>query len=179
MTFVDFFNTVLGIGTIIGQVIAFVFLVLLFVPKARNSVIGKLAQKYAYPLAFVSVLGAVVGSLIYSNVIGYEPCNLCWIQRIFMYPILIILAIAFIRKELKLISPYVLWLAGIGGFFGIYQYLLQFGLVSDAFCASSAVSCLKVYVVTFGYITIPLMSLTVWLLIFLPIFLSRKMDANA
>lgn len=47
-------------------------------------------------------LVATLGSLYFSEVRGYEPCELCWYQRILMYPILLITTVAYIQKMYEL-----------------------------------------------------------------------------
>jgi len=117
-------------------------------------------------LAFFVSLSATIISLFYSDVVGFEPCKLCWFQRIFMYPQIFILGLAWFRKDHKIID-YALILAVVGGLIALYHNYIYYGGTSlfpcDAF--GSGVSCTKRYVFEFGYITIPLMSLTSFLLL--------------
>src|SRR3990167_2304136 len=59
-------------------------------------------QKRALLCAFIVSLSATLGSLYLSEVAGFEPCKLCWFQRIFMYPLVIITAIAFRKQHNKI-----------------------------------------------------------------------------
>ena len=43
--------------------------------------------------------GATLGSLYYSEVVGYQPCVLCWAQRIFMYSLALVLTVGAIRND--------------------------------------------------------------------------------
>ena len=54
-----------------------------------------LLQQYGAYLAFVTALTAMLGSLYYSEMAGFVPCTLCWYQRIFMYPLAVILLVEF------------------------------------------------------------------------------------
>ncbi|MDD5050843.1 MAG: disulfide bond formation protein B [Candidatus Pacebacteria bacterium] len=174
MSFSDFLTFVFSILTLVGIVLVVVLLVFLTAKNTRNNKVFAHLDQYAHHHVFLVVFLSVLGSLLYSNVIGFEPCTLCWIQRIFMYPMLVLLIVSFVRNESKLMRPYLLWLSGLGGVVAIYQYLLQFGIVPSVVCSATAVSCAKLYVLGFGFVTIPLMSLTVFALVFLALLLQKK-----
>src|SRR3972149_7646759 len=72
-------------------------------------------------LSLIVALTATLGSLYFSEVAGFEPCKLCWLQRIFMYPLVIILGTAYLRK-LKDTWNYVLPLSITGGLIAAYHY---------------------------------------------------------
>lgn len=65
-----------------------------------------MSKKEENGLLFIWIVSAVatLGSLYFSEIRHYEPCKLCWIQRIFMYPIVIMATVAFIQKMLVLLS---------------------------------------------------------------------------
>ncbi|EGA90693.1 BdbC [Planococcus donghaensis MPA1U2] len=88
-----------------------------------------------YGAWFVSLI-ATLGSLYFSEIRGFIPCDLCWIQQIFMYPLVLVLGIATFRNDVKA-AIYVLPLSLIGGTISILHYLQQEGsnLVSVAFPA--------------------------------------------
>src|SRR3989344_142120 len=81
-------------------------------------------KKYALYIAFIQAWVATLGSLYFSEIKHLEPCVLCWYQRILMFPIAIILAVAIIRKD-KNVAYYVLPLSILGALVAFYQYLLQ------------------------------------------------------
>lgn len=108
-------------------------------------------------------LFSVVFSLFFSGYAGFEPCVLCWYQRIFMFPLPLIAAIGWFRKD-SLVFDYILGLGVVGGIIGLYQVYLQFG-GPLGFCNFGAVSCTARYVFEFGYVTIPVMSLTSFVLV--------------
>ncbi len=111
-------------------------------------------------------LAATLGSLFFSDVAGYEPCKLCWIQRIFMYPQVIILLIALIEKDARALV-YSVALSAIGAVVAGYHYLLQLGIAPPLSCGATdySVSCAEKVVMAFGYVTIPLMSFTAFVMI--------------
>jgi len=127
-------------------------------------------------LAFSVALIATLGSLTYSEVLGYEPCKLCWIQRIFMYPQILVLGFAVWKhKGSSALIDTSLVLSVIGVIITLYHYLMQRGLIPEGPCAAIgySVSCAKVFVMQFGYITIPLMALSAFLLISVLLLLPR------
>ena len=103
---------------------------------------------------------STAGSLFFSEVMKFPPCTLCWYQRILMYPLVPIFLMGlfpFDRSVLKFSAPLVL----MGWFIAIYHNLLYYKILpeSAAPCVMG-ISCTTVQVEWFGFITIPLMSLT-------------------
>jgi disulfide bond formation protein DsbB len=120
-------------------------------------------NKYQYLpyIAWFVSLAAMMGSLFFSNVKGFPPCVLCWYQRIFMYPLVLIIPIGILKKD-KVLSTYVLWLASFGAIISIYHNLLYYGLVGSV-CTDF--SCTTKFIEYFGFITIPFLSLVAFLII--------------
>ena len=108
-------------------------------------------------MAWLVALVATVGSLIYSEVIGFIPCKLCWYQRIAMYPLSVILLIGALRKE-TLARIYALPLALIGLAISIYHYSIQVWPTLDAGACDPNLSCSSRWVEVFGFISIPFMA---------------------
>lgn len=109
---------------------------------------------------------ATIGSLFYSEIMGYIPCDLCWIQRIFMYPLVIIYGVALWKKNIH-IALSGLILSGIGMFISAYHYGLQkLPLLQNAggFCGD--IPCNLQYINYFGFITIPFLAGTAFIVIF-------------
>ncbi|MDG0793242.1 disulfide oxidoreductase [Cohnella ginsengisoli] len=116
-------------------------------------------------LAWVVSLVATGGSLFMSEVLDYAPCKLCWLQRIFMYPLVLLLGRAAIRGDRRIVG-YVAPLIAIGGFISLYHYGEQKvpGMASILPC-TVGVPCDEDYLDWFGIITIPLLALTAFILI--------------
>ncbi|MCB9808770.1 disulfide bond formation protein B [Candidatus Nomurabacteria bacterium] len=115
----------------------------------------------------IVALAAFLGPLGYSEIIGFEPCFFCWWQRIFMFPLSLLLSLGVFRKETS-IKPYAMLLAGIGACISLYHVLLQWGAVSTSTACGvvgQSVSCSVMFVYQFGYITIPTMALTAFVAI--------------
>ena len=128
----------------------------------------KYTKKRALLFAFAISLSSVLGSLYFSEIAGFEPCKLCWFQRVFMYPLPIILGIALFREARDVIY-YAMPLSVIGGLFALYHYILQMSTNPLAPCSTIgfSVSCSERFITHYGYITIPFMSLTGFVIIFL------------
>ena len=128
---------------------------------------------YLY-LAWIQSIVATLGSLYYSEIQHFIPCTLCWYQRILMYPLLILFAIAILRKDVK-VYFYALPMSIIGTGIAFYHILLQKGLLPEAFapCTIGA-SCAVKYTGYFGFITIPVMSFTAFLVISICLLLLFK-----
>lgn len=116
-----------------------------------------LGDNGAYWLAWMVALTATVGSLIYSEVAHFIPCRLCWFQRIFMYPLSVILLIAAIRKE-AVARFYALPLALIGLVISIWHYLVQVYPSLEGGACDPVNPCSSRWVEVFGFISIPFMA---------------------
>ncbi|ANA81840.1 disulfide bond formation protein B [Paenibacillus glucanolyticus] len=117
--------------------------------------------------AWIISIAATLGSLYFSEIKGYIPCDLCWFQRIFMYPLTILLGIAYYKKDLG-IMKYVLPLSCIGGAISVYHIAYQrfYSLFSNhGLAACGPTPCNVNYFTWLGFITIPVMALTAFLLI--------------
>jgi disulfide bond formation protein DsbB len=123
-------------------------------------------KKYALQCALIISLTAMLGSLYFSEIAGFEPCKLCWLQRIFMYPLVILLIVA-IRKKAKDVGQYILPLSIIGLIIAGYHYYIQISPVQIIPCSVSgyAASCTERFTTSFGFITIPWMAVTAFVLI--------------
>jgi disulfide bond formation protein DsbB len=117
-------------------------------------------------VAWATSIIAMLGSLYFSEFKQYEPCELCWYQRILMYPFAVILGIAVVKKDYK-IALYSMILSAIGGCVSLYHYAIQ----KLAFLAETAPSCGRVpctgqYINWLGFITIPFLALIAFIIIF-------------
>jgi disulfide bond formation protein DsbB len=115
--------------------------------------------------AWLIAIVATVGSLYFSEVRMFVPCALCWWQRIFMYPLVVVLGVATFRQDFAVWRT-ALPLSGIGLSISTYHYLLQKvpGMAPPAAC-SSGVPCSGQYIDWFGFVTIPFLAGTAFALI--------------
>lgn len=109
--------------------------------------------------AFVLALVATLGSLYFSEIAGYPPCKLCWIQRLAIFPSLIVLAVGLLRKD-SLLHTYILPLTIPGLVVSIYHNLLYYNVFAESKATCEAgISCTTKYIEWFGFVTIPLLAL--------------------
>jgi disulfide bond formation protein DsbB len=121
--------------------------------------------EYALFVAWATALTATLGSLYFSEIVGFIPCDLCWYQRILMYPMVILFGIAIIRKETTILH-YAAPLAFIGGSISTYHYLLQkVDFIQESAPSCGRVSCIVEEINWLGFITIPFLALIAFLII--------------
>ncbi|MFN0088879.1 MAG: disulfide bond formation protein B [Acidimicrobiales bacterium] len=100
---------------------------------------------------------STAGSLYYSEVAHFVPCRLCWYQRIAMYPLALVLALAALRRD-RGVAPYGIALAAAGLAVSTYHYQLElFPNQSHAACSLDA-DCSVRLVEEFGFVSIPFMA---------------------
>jgi len=155
-------------------IIAGGILYFLLFPQDRKKAIVNLLGKNVLLLSFMLSLIATLGSLFFSEVAGFEPCRLCWFQRIFMYPQTILLGLAWARHDEKIID-YVLGLSLVGGGISLYHNYIYYFSQAAAFCrpVGQGASCTEKRALGFGYISIPLMALTAFILL-IALFIIHK-----
>ncbi|PLX21710.1 disulfide bond formation protein B [Candidatus Parcubacteria bacterium] len=157
--FIENINQVLTYLTLFSHLLIVLFLIALLNKKTSNFILSIIKTKGLLFVFLLSLL-ATMGSLFYSEIAGYDPCKLCWYQRIFIYPQVILLGIAYFKNE-KTIVKYSLTMAIIGLTISIYHNYIYYRSIQSAFCGISIeTSCTTRYIFELGYITIPLMALT-------------------
>jgi disulfide bond formation protein DsbB len=161
---------VYGIFALLG-ILVLIWLALLFVASRLS---GSVAASYERsrarlsPLALTGAWGvatlAMAGSLYFSEVANYTPCTLCWYQRIAMYPLVLILAIAAIRRDIG-VRLYAIPLAAVGAVIAAYHYLLEWFPQLDTGACTVGVPCTQVWFREFGFVSLPLLALVAFLLV--------------
>ncbi len=156
---IHYLNVFFGVGAIAMQIFCVVALLVLFFGPKKNAFLD-FVDKHFLVLSFLMGLGAWA-ILIYSEIIKFLPCYLCWWQRIFMFPMAFLYGVAFWTKDRKVIK-YSLPLLLAGFYVAAYQsFFYYFGETGSLPCDASGVSCYQHLVSEFGgYISIPMLSLT-------------------
>jgi disulfide bond formation protein DsbB len=159
------------LSVLAGSVLLFAIILYFLYSKSSGKRIGFVedisvfARKNYLLLGFLISLGAVLGSLFYSEILRLEPCTLCWYQRGFIISQAFIFGIALALKEKKAVI-YSLTLSVAGALIAGYHLMLQAGVVSEdgILCsAADAVDCAQASFVSYGFISIPVMSLVAFL----------------
>jgi disulfide bond formation protein DsbB len=158
-----YLNVFLGAGAIFLQIFSIIALFLLFFrPKGnRKNFYLNFIDKHFLILAFLISLMASVFPLVYSEIIDFLPCSLCWWQRVFMFPLSLMFGVALWDKDRRVIR-YAMPLLCAGFLVSVYQnFFYYFGENSNLPCDASGVSCYQRLVSEFsGYISIPMLALT-------------------
>ncbi len=147
-------NILLGLGTIGLQLFAVVLFVGLFVRPSRfyDAVAAR-----AFTIGFALSLFAALSTFYYSDIVGFVPCTLCWYQRLALFPQILILLYAALKKGGRFVRPLITFFSTIGLLLAVYHISLP--LITDPlFCDPATSLCLQQYVSIFGYISIPVMS---------------------
>ncbi len=172
----------LSVLTVVGQVVALLLLCILW---KKDNWLYQWTTRHALWLMLVVAAVAMLGSLFFSEIAGWTPCKDCWLQRIVMYPQVVLLAVALWRRD-RNVGWYILPLCLIGIVIATGHYMQQvqaaMQVVTDPLtgapkpCDTTGVSCATTQIkFTFGYITIPMMALTAFILNALgSLFLSRS-----
>jgi len=170
-------NYLLALATIVLQIVTVAFLVLFFL---RNKIpdlqgIADFLSKWGLWIAFSLSLAASAMTLVYSDVLGIAACIMCWWQRICLYPQIIFLGVAAWKKDHDIALSSIL-LSIIGGGIALYQHFLQIGITSAAPCnAIPGTDCGARFLFELGYITFPLMAVSVFAaLIVLMLFVMKR-----
>lgn len=181
--FVASITNLLSLGTIACDALVVLLFIIILTPLSEHGwgkKIDDFAGRRAMVLSFIVALGGVAGSLFYSEFAHFAPCELCWIQRGLLYTQAVILFLVLfaqkeehVRKFQNLTQKVCLALSTIGFPIAAYHMYLQFGGGALVPCSAVGPSCSYVYFITYGYVTIPTMSLTAFALILCFMLLHR------
>lgn len=160
-------------GTIALQAVIVLSVCAVMFRKSWGASFVTLVGKHSVLIGFLLSLGGVIGSLIYSGVLGFEPCELCWWQRVLLYPAVPLLGVALYKKD-RGVWAYITPMAILASLIAVYHSYVQLGGNGSLLpCTAVGGACAKVYVLAFGYITIPTMSLTFALALLLIAYINR------
>jgi len=154
-----------------GQVLAAALLVigLAWLAGLRRPAdwLRRLLEGYELWLAFLVAAIATGGSLFFSEVAHFVPCELCWYQRICMYPLSIITLLVALADD-RHAARYLLPLPLVGAGVSVYHLLVENGVIAEPqTCLISAPGgCATKWIEEFGYVTIPVLALTGFALAF-------------
>lgn len=125
-------------------------------------------------LSFITASIATMGSLFFSEVMQFVPCSMCWYQRIFMYPLVLIFLVNTLYPDNK-VFKYAMPIVIVGLLFAIYHNLLMFGIIPESVVPCvQGVPCSTEYINWLGFITIPFLSLSAYSIIFILLLMYKK-----
>lgn len=156
-------DTIIAYGVVILQFFVVAVVLLVVLEKYIPTPLPELIREKGILLGFLISLLAVLGSLYYSEIRNLAPCTFCWWQRIFLYPQVVLFGVALYTKQYQGARIGSIILSVIGGSIAIVHVLAQMGIRSTGLpCAANGVSCTSIDLILLGYITIPIMSLTLY-----------------
>jgi disulfide bond formation protein DsbB len=119
-------------------------------------------------------LVATLGSLFFSEVMRLPPCVLCWYQRIFMYPLVVVTTVGLLGRDPGALRY--AWPLAVGGLaVAVYHNLLYYHLIPESITpCTTGVSCTDRQIEWLGFITIPLLSLAAFTLIAAGLFVCQQ-----
>lgn len=165
-TVISFYGLLALVGIVIVAWFAVMALASFFVDSVAVGFDGirERLSPFALTAAWGVALLATGGSLYFSEVAHYTPCTLCWYQRIAMYPLVLILGIAIVRRDIG-IRIYAIPLAAIGAVIAVYHWLLERFPELDYGACSAGVPCTQKWFEEFGFVTLPFLALVAFSLV--------------
>ena len=149
-------------------VVALVFAIAAAVSsRARVAVLsfGATVAPQSVLLAWIVAAVTTLGSLYYSEHAGFVPCELCWYQRIVMYPLVIVLAVAWLRRDLQVWKTVLVFVV-IGAPLSLYHWLVErVPAFAESSSCSITVPCTTPYFEKLGFVTLAWMAMSSFLLI--------------
>jgi len=179
--FVERFYAILAVVAIAAMVIVILLRILAIQSDPAldaYAAIGRAIQARGIVAAWIVALLATVGSLYFSEVARFTPCTLCWYQRIAMYPLVVILFGAALRRDVRGAVFYGAPLAVIGAGVAIYHLYIEYHPEAETPGCKIGAPCTTRWIDEYGYITIPALALTAFVAILCLLWLGwRRHDA--
>ncbi len=169
----------LGALALLSIATAIALMVALILPRPSSALHRALGGRHRHPIAWAWGLALVAtsGSLYLSEVVGFVPCSLCWYQRIAMYPLVLVLGAGMVTGESG-VWRYALPLPVVGFVISLYHVIVQHRPTLDLVPCGSGPPCSGRYVAVFGYVTIPVMAGSAFLLIAMLLLTIRSVERN-
>ena len=128
--------------------------------------------------AFLLVLAATAASLFFSNVMKVPVCELCWYQRVALYPLIVIIGIGLFPW-----NPGMLRTAGaltaIGWLISVFHLLLIAGFIPEsARPCVQGIPCSETHFDLFGLLNIPTLSLLTFSLVGALLYLAHRKQSS-
>jgi disulfide bond formation protein DsbB len=177
---IETLNYLLALGTLGMLVVAAGFFALYFLRSKYPDLndIGKMLTTWGTHLSFLLASTGAFFTLFYSEVLGFDPCFLCWWQRICLYPQILIFGLALKKPALRSSAIiYSMWLSAFGTAFALYHHVLQVFPAGNLPCSANGPSCAKITFIEFGFVTYPMMALALFALLMVIQLFSRERQA--
>jgi disulfide bond formation protein DsbB len=152
----ELFSAILALATLAGGIVTLAAVVFEKQTTWASAVLTQVRASGLWIICMITT-GAMVGSLYFSENVGFAPCKLCWYQRIAMYSIAIISFVAALRND-KNIARYTIVLAPLGLIVSTYHYLLEWFPTLETSVCSLDVPCTAVWFRELGFVTLCFMA---------------------
>ncbi len=163
----DVLNWFVAFGAVILEVGAVGLFVLLYLEKKNQTAVelSALVRQFGLWLGFLVSLAGFVISLYYSEVLGFVPCALCWLIRVFTYSLVVVFGVALYKGDRRHIADYIIALSVAGLLIALYQHVLQLGGTGSLPCPASGpgADCAKRIIDEFGHVTFPWVGVSAFL----------------
>lgn len=168
-------NFWLALGTIVLQAAAVILLFFYFAPRYAPAFLSAFIAKNGIFISFLLALGAAGLTLLYSEVFGFIPCGLCWFERVFLYPQVILFGIALWRGGVS-VAEYSIGLSIPGAIISLYHHYIQVGGTELLPCPAAGIGadCAKRILFEFGYVTFPLMAFSAFVFLIVMMMYVRR-----
>jgi disulfide bond formation protein DsbB len=156
----------LAIWAVLGVSAAVLLLVVTLRPGGRSWLQDRLHGNGRQPIAgaWVVALVAMMGSLYFSDIVGFTPCLLCWYQRILMYPLVFVLGVALWLREPGVWRT-TLVLPLLGALIALYHVALQYRPSLELVGCEASAPCSGRYMAVFGFVSIPVLAASAFFII--------------
>jgi len=158
----------LAVLGVVGQVLGGLLILvgLAAAAGARGPLRALRSALWGYELwaAFVVAAIATGGSLFLSEIAHFVPCELCWFQRIAMYPLSIVTLLAALTGDHR-VARYLLPLPLVGAGVSVYHILVENHVIATPQGCQIGIGCAVKWINEFGYMTIPTLALTAFVLL--------------
>jgi len=151
-------------GEAIAAVFGLIGLLALLGVRSPLHALRRLLWGYELWAAFVVAAIGTGGSLFFSEIAGFVPCDLCWYQRICMYPLSLLTLFAAYHGDYRF-ARYLLPFPVIGAGVSVYHSLVENHWVATPAACQVGAGCAVKWINEFGYVTIPTIALSGFLLL--------------
>lgn len=132
--------------------------VLLAVDLYRSRGLTVYVQRWGLATAFIIGVVATILTLVYSELFGILPCGFCWLERMALYPQLLLIGGAVYFRDRVLMPRYGIILSTTGLLISVYHHYIQMGGSQFIACPSAGADCAKRFMFEYGFVTFPLLS---------------------
>ncbi len=173
MITLDTFESIVAFAGMGAQLASLALFILILLRKKIFS------ERVLLILLGVTMILAIGGSFLYSDVYGVEPCKLCWLQRVFLFPQILLVLIALVKRKRGHLYEEIIIFSTFGFLIAVYQSIEQFRAalnpgIGTVCSLEPNSSCSTIHMLKFGYLTFPVVSASVFLLLTLLAWYGKK-----